>query len=827
MSAPMDVVVSSGPLASATYAPRRMSLEELAGMVAAALPGVKAEQPGIFLGSTTAPGPAPARGRVVSRSAVVLDIDGAEGQSAQDVADIVGLTGWEALVHGTHSWSLDCERCRVILPLSEPVSAERFPAVAAAVAAELEVWGLRGLDGSVTCDTARRMYAPSVEPGGDGELFGLPCVLVPGVAVDPGDLGPLPAPEAASHAPAPADVPPATRRDPFSLPGLYGAFCRGVDLPTAVERYGLPYEPAGPEAWRWRGSESAGLREISPGRFYDHYASSPHRGQALTVLDLVASWLYGPQAGLDGREDLDAGLEGDVAPADRPSVRRLLQDLEADPVMRAELDAEALGALEPVATGALAPAPAPSPDAPAPVVADPGDWEAAQRRCLDALPPVNPRNGRRDPRDVGVQRAILEHDPVLRSLRSSALAGRKGWGVLPPWRAGDEQAAAQLRALGVAEFSDLDSASLAAYLGAAYLGHVPSREVANDLRDQALNLDRARVDPLRDYLEGLTWDGVDRMDGALPGLADDDAWGRLAVKRAMVAAVKRVFEPGCQSDSSLVLVGAQGTRKSSWVRWLGGVWTSALPEVTGDPADLLDTCHSSWIVEADEGFAVSARGRYADALKRFLTSRQDTWRPKYGRSPATHLRRFSVWGTTNDESFLSQGEGNRRYWPVRVVREIPEEALTPERRDALWAQAVALYRAGEDSWMRSEADRAMAASAQEAATQESSLQGQVEEVLLDPRPADSAWMTSAELLVEPAAEAPARELTLTQVISALTARGVRAGDRDVTACMRALGWSRAGQVMRRGRRRSVWQAPPSWPPVGAGEPACEDAGAAS
>jgi predicted P-loop ATPase len=71
--------------------------------------------------------------------------------------------------------------------------------------------------------------------------------------------------------------------------------------------------------------------------------------------------------------------------------------------------------------------------------------------------------------------------------------------------------------------------------------------------------------PVRDYLNGLSWDGERRLDEFLTYYlgAEPSDYNHEIGLMFMVSTVKRIFEPGCQADYALVLEGEQGTFKSS------------------------------------------------------------------------------------------------------------------------------------------------------------------------------------------------------------------------------------------------------------------------
>lgn len=197
--------------------------------------------------------------------------------------------------------------------------------------------------------------------------------------------------------------------------------------------------------------------------------------------------------------------------------------------------------------------------------------------------------------------------------------------------------------------------------------------------------------PLRAYLDGLTWDGTQRLETWLQTLAgvEDTPLYRAMGTAWMVCAVARVRQPGCQCDYALVLHGKQGRGKSSLFGVLGGEWYSDQAiDVRDERAG--HALRGTWIHEFAELDALSRAD--VSATKAFLTKRHDRYRPPYGRS-YVRIPRSSVFsGTTNDETFLSDPTGNRRFWVVRSG--VIHLALAAELRDQLWAEAVAAYEAG-------------------------------------------------------------------------------------------------------------------------------------
>jgi hypothetical protein len=212
--------------------------------------------------------------------------------------------------------------------------------------------------------------------------------------------------------------------------------------------------------------------------------------------------------------------------------------------------------------------------------------------------------------------------------------------------------------------------------------------------------------PVRRYLDGLIWDGKPRLATlAQTHLnTENNAMVASILRRWFISAVARAQKPGCQVDTVLVLVGPQGHRKSSMFRVLAGKWFSDSAMVIGDKDGYLNL-HSAWIYEWAELEAMQ-RARDHGTIKAFITSPEDTLRQPYGRATARYPRTCVIVGTTNDQEFLSDPSGNRRYWTVPVPECIDIDLLTQDR-DQLWAEAMHAFRQGEPWFLTDEEDEAL------------------------------------------------------------------------------------------------------------------------
>ena len=203
--------------------------------------------------------------------------------------------------------------------------------------------------------------------------------------------------------------------------------------------------------------------------------------------------------------------------------------------------------------------------------------------------------------------------------------------------------------------------------------------------------------PVRDYLKSLTWDGMSRLDKWLISYlgAPDTTFIRAVGARWLIAAVARVFEPGCQADHVLLLEGKQGIGKSSALRVLAGdEWFTDHISDLGSKDSRIELC-GRWIVELAELDKVRHAER--ERVKAFLTERADNFRPPYGRRAQSISRGCVFAATTNDFESLTDETGNRRFWPVRCSV-INVSGLKIDR-DQVWAEAYKRYSEGAAWWI--------------------------------------------------------------------------------------------------------------------------------
>jgi len=202
--------------------------------------------------------------------------------------------------------------------------------------------------------------------------------------------------------------------------------------------------------------------------------------------------------------------------------------------------------------------------------------------------------------------------------------------------------------------------------------------------------------PLQDYLNGLEWDRIERIDTWLIDYlgVDDKTFIQAAGRKFLIAAVARAMRPGCKVDTMLVLEGAQGIGKSQTLQALAEPWV--LEELSDMKSkDCKQEIQGHWLVEVSELDAM--KRNEIETVKAFIAKQVDTFRPSYGRFAKAHPRQCVLVGTTNSDAYLRDHTGNRRFWPVRCGK--TDLAALRQSRDQLWAEAVTAYQKGEQWWL--------------------------------------------------------------------------------------------------------------------------------
>lgn len=211
--------------------------------------------------------------------------------------------------------------------------------------------------------------------------------------------------------------------------------------------------------------------------------------------------------------------------------------------------------------------------------------------------------------------------------------------------------------------------------------------------------------PVREWLESLPeWDGKERIHGWFKtnfgAVKDPDFYLDDVLRKFLVAAVTRIYEPGHKFDWALILQGEQDMGKSSFFNMLAGdQWfLDWLPDLSNKDAAM--SLHGNWIVEMAE--LASLNKNEIEAVKAFITRRIDKYRPPYGRKSVEVPRQAIFGGSTNKEKYLKDDTGNRRF----VIVQVGALNFTALKRDReqLWAETLFIYRNGLENTLRLEGE---------------------------------------------------------------------------------------------------------------------------
>jgi len=194
--------------------------------------------------------------------------------------------------------------------------------------------------------------------------------------------------------------------------------------------------------------------------------------------------------------------------------------------------------------------------------------------------------------------------------------------------------------------------------------------------------------PVKEYLKSLKWDKKPRLDKWLVEYSDatDSKYARAIGSIVLIAAVRRVRQPGCKFDEMIILESDQGKNKSTMLTTLIPKlgWISDDLPLGAGAKEVIERTAGIWIVEAAE---LHGRQRDAERLKSFLSRRVDgPVRQAYGRLSIEVPRQFIIVGTVNPNQYLKDSTGNRRYWPIDVG--LFDLKKVKENRDQLWAEAA-------------------------------------------------------------------------------------------------------------------------------------------
>lgn len=304
---------------------------------------------------------------------------------------------------------------------------------------------------------------------------------------------------------------------------------------------------------------------------------------------------------------------------------------------------------------------------------------------------------------------------------------------------------------------------------------------------------RHRFHPVRDWLTALRWDGVERLrTWVRRACLEEDEWDdddplqrylSLVGTFFLMAMCARVLRPGVKFDYMLILEGEQGMRKSTLLRTLAGQYFADTGLALGEK-DGYQQLQGVWLYEISELDAFSK----ADVMKikSYVASAEDYFRASFDRRARKYPRQLVFGGTTNEDHYLTDPTGNRRFWPVRVTRLIDIDWVAANR-EQLFAEAMTRVQAGERMWPTPEEELQLFAPQQQQRAVENAIGTAVARFLYDE---DQQFIPGRSKGTD------IEEITLVELLGRIGIGIEKLGpgrfhEKQAAAALRRLGWKEA------------------------------------
>lgn len=568
--------------------------------------------------------------------------------------DFTMLYDCAAFIHSTHKSSPEKPRHRLIIPLSREVSAEEYEPIARRVAGDMNI----ELFDQSTYEVNRLMFWPSISCDAEFyyEIQDGPFLDADEVLATYSDWKNVEEwPRSASQTEA---ITAAIEKqgDPTEKKGIIGAFCRTHTIQDVIETFLSDiYEEAGENRYTYiKGSTAAGAIVYDDMFLYSHHGTDPAGGRLCNAFDLVRIHKFG---------HLDTGKEKEDK--QKPSFKAMEEFATSDKATKREIANERFAEAKY--------------DFEQPIEED-YDNSWAEELTVNS-------KGEYDNSAPNIN-LILQNDQILKDCYSLNTFDFRRYVLRnTPWRKIESSKTPE-------PMRDVDYSGIRNYIECVY-GINSSMKIDDAF---AIDVERRGFHPIQQFILSTQWDHINRVDTLLIDYfgCDDNAYTRAAIRKSLCAAVARVFEPGTKFDMVLILVGEQGTYKSTFLRKLGANWFSdTFTTVQGKEA--YEQLQGAWIIEMAELSAL--KKSEVENIKQFISKCDDAFRPAYGRTVEIYKRQCVFFGTTNDTDFLKDSTGNRRFNPIDVHPEFATKSvkndLNEEEVKQIWAEAYELWKQGE------------------------------------------------------------------------------------------------------------------------------------
>lgn len=694
-------------------------------------------------------------GYVRHRQLVTLDIDNCEEPISEGIiSKITDNIPFDLCIYSTHKHSSDKPRLRVVFPLDRPADPEEYEALSRWFAGEI---GIDYFD-PTTFQPCRLMYWPSTSTNGEfffhEEMGGIcPVDDILSKYVDWQDMTAWPR-LSTENVDIERDV--KKQGDPTEKDGWVGAFCRTYDVRDAIEEF---LENVYGEGFAGRytyldGSSAGGGVVYNDGLFfYSNHSTDPAQGKLLNAFDLVRIHKFGhldkdsevTVTKLESYAEMcnlcrkDKAVVKALDDVEKPLSSAVYTDFAEEEdseegVSETSVDEDGLeeffGSTSVINASKVPDFYKPDFKPELPDGTNEDNWKDKLQRN---------KKGEINPIITNLKLILLFDEDVKGKIawndfeQSIYVVGRLPW-----------NSSVELR-----QWSDADDAGLRELLETKYEVY----HIGKTIDALVLTATYNRFHPVKTFLSNLTWDGVPRLETLLIDCygAEDNEYVRMVTRKAFVAGVSRIFNPGCKFDYVLTLVSPEGYRKSSLFAEMGGRWFSdSFTTVEGTKA--FEQLQGSWLIEIAE---LSAFNRAdTNAIKSFVTKRSDKFRPAYGKHTLDVPRQCVFFATTNEATFLKGTTGNRRFWPVQLNKKFEGYAVAEKSGNGaevilglpvqqLWAEAVHYYNSKEQLYLPERVE-ALAKHQQERFSESDDRLGLIEAYLEIPLPADWEKLSKIE-----------------------------------------------------------------------------------
>lgn len=631
---------------------------------------------------------------VKGRDLLTLDMDQIPPGQTDDILKRAGTLGCAAVIYSTRKHTGYAPRLRFVVPLDRTATADEYEPAARKMASLI---GIEFCD-PTTFDVARLMYWPSccsdseyIIEAYDQGFCSLDGLL--GMYGDWKDVSQWP------RVPGTETIEKkrlAKQEDPESKRGIIGAFCRTYSVVQAMEKFipGMYEETAISGRYTYTGGSTVGGAIVyDDDKFlYSHHATDPCSGLLVNAFDLIRLHRYGDK-------DLEA-KEG--TPNNKlPSFVQMSQMAAADPAVADLLAREKFEQAQKAFD-----------------IQENSVVEGTEQNYdLEWIKRLTHDGNGRIAKTINNAVLILENDPLLKGKIVTDEFASCGLIIgKVPWS----------QEVGRRRWRDPDDAGYYNYMELFY-GITGKEKLDNAL---LIVGNQNRINDVKDYLKGLKWDGIKRLDTLLPDYlgAEDNAYVRAVMRKSLCAAVARAVTGGAKYDYMPIFAGPQGIGKSTFLSILGKEWFSdSLTTFEGKEA--AELIQGTWINEVGELTAMTKQEN--NAVKQFLSKTHDIYRAAYGKRADKYPRRCVFFGTSNEEEFLKDITGNRRFWPVDVGVHPAKKSVwkdLPQEVDQIWAEAYLYWMLGEEIYLSKELE-AMAEEMQESHREASGKEGMIQDFL--------------------------------------------------------------------------------------------------